>query len=837
METEDRVNLLAVDDNPSKLLTLSALLAELGQNVHTASSGREALRLILQHEYAVVLLDVHMPTMDGFETAALIRQRKSSEHTPIIFVTSYPDDTHAARGYEIGAVDYILAPVEPEVLRTKVMVFVELFKKTAQVKTQASVLERRATQLQQLTQASLAINSALSPGQTLQVAADFARSILGAHQAVAVAAPEEKWSAARSAVSLSPESEKPGERPVVRDGAAMVALLSTMGVSVRRPRGDDGSGWDEYHVEGRPARAGWLAAPLTGRDGRPFGLLHVLDKCDGDFRDDEAGVLTQLAQMSSIAIENAVNAEAREANRMKDEFLTTLSHELRTPLAAIVGWTRLLRTGRLDADRTDGALEVIERNVSAQAKLIDDLLDVSRIITGKLRLSLQSASLSAVIGAAMDSMHLAAEGKQIEMRFDNHADEEDRILGDPDRIQQIVWNLISNSIKFTPPRGRVTVSLRHVDDAFEIEVRDTGQGMSPEFLQHAFDRFRQADSSLTRSHGGLGIGLAIARHLTELHGGFIAAESPGPGLGSGFLVRLPAVALGVERSVRLEPEPRAAAVEREPGSLDGVRVLLAEDQWDGRELMAEILRSAGCEVVATGSAQEAFEALPNVRPDVLVSDIGMPGEDGYSLLRRIRQGVPDFQSLPAIAVSAYAREEDRIRSISAGFQFHLAKPFEPTDLLVAVSRVTHRDPPARPAAEGEVREPPRHRILVVEDHADVREGLRELLESSGYEVDVAEDGARGIEQALTHRPRIALIDIGLPGVDGFGVAQRLRSLVSKEELTLVALTGHTHPDDLLRIVESGFDAYLPKPISFDRLVALITERLAMLARTGASASN
>ena len=311
----------------------------------------------------MVLLDVHMPTMDGFETAALIRQRKSSEHTPIIFVTSYPDDTHAARGYQIGAVDYILAPVEPEVLRTKVMVFVELFKKTAQVKTQASVLERRATQLQQLTQASLAINSALSPGQTLQVAADFARSILGAHQAVAVAAPEEKWSAARSAVSLSPESEKAGERPVVRDGAAMVALLSTMGVSVRRPRGDDGSDWDAYHVEGRPARAGWLAAPLTGRDGRPFGLLHVLDKCDGDFRDDEAGVLTQLAQMSSIAIENAVNAEAREANRMKDEFLTTLSHELRTPLAAIVGWTRLLRTGRLDADRTDGALEVIERNV------------------------------------------------------------------------------------------------------------------------------------------------------------------------------------------------------------------------------------------------------------------------------------------------------------------------------------------------------------------------------------------------------------------------------------------------------------------------------------------
>ena len=837
MESDDRVNLLAVDDNPAKLLTLASLLEELDQNVMTASSGREALRLILQHEFAVVLLDVHMPAMDGFETASLIRQRKSSEHTPIIFVTSYPDDTHAARGYELGAVDYILAPVDPDVLRTKVMVFVELFKKTAQVKAQAAALERRATRLQQLTQASLAINSALSPGQTLQVAADFARNILGAHQAVAVAAPEEKWSAARSAVSLSPESEAVGEREVVRDGAALVALLTAMGTGgpARRPRGDSESEWDAYHAESRPARAGWLAVPLTGRDGRSFGLLHALDKCEGDFRDDDAAALTQLAQMSSIAIENAINAEAREANRMKDEFLTTLSHELRTPLAAIVGWTRLLRTGRLDADRTVGALEVIERNVSAQAKLIDDLLDVSRIITGKLRLTIQPASLSAVIGAAMDSMRLAADGKQIEMRFENHTEgDDDRILGDPDRIQQIVWNLISNSIKFTPPRGRVTIALRRRENEFEVEVRDTGQGMTEEFLRHAFDRFRQADSSLTRSHGGLGIGLAIARHLTELHGGSIAAESPGPGLGSGFRVQLPAVALGVERNVRSDPEPRAAAVERAPGSLVGVRVLLVEDQWDGRELMAEILRSAGCEVVATGSAQEAIEVLPQARPDVLMSDIGMPGQDGYSLLREIRQ-IADFESLPAIAVSAYAREEDRIRSISAGFQLHLSKPFEPNELLVAISRVTHRDAPLPSIAEESGLEPPRHRILIVEDHADVREGLRELLESSGYAVEAAEDGAQGIERALAWRPRIALVDIGLPGVDGFAVAERLRSLVPKDELALVALTGVTHSDDLLRIVETGFDAYLPKPISFDRLVAVITERLAILTRPGAPA--
>ena len=377
----------------------------------------------------------------------------------------------------------------------------------------------------------------------------------------------------------------------------------------------------------------------------------------------------------------------------------------------------------------------------------------------------------------------------------------------------------------------MTVSLRHGDDAFEIEVRDTGQGMTPEFLQHAFDRFRQADSSLTRSHGGLGIGLAIARHLTELHGGFIAAESPGPGLGSGFLVRLPR-SRWASSAARAEPEPRAAAVEREPGSLDGIRVLLAEDQWDGRELMAEILRSAGCEVVATGSAQEAFEALRTARPDVLVSDIGMPGEDGYSLLRRIRQGRRSNSSrsprspsrrMPAKRIGS-GRSPRASSSISRS-------PSSPPTFRGRQPRDAPRSPGETAAAEGEVREPPRHRILVVEDHADVREGLRELLESSGYAVDVAEDGARGIEQALTHRPRIALIDIGLPGVDGFGVAQRIRSLVPKEELTLVALTGHTHPDDLLRVVESGFDAYLPKPISFDKLDALLSARLAVAPRS------
>ena len=426
-------------------------------------------------------------------------------------------------------------------------------------------------------------------------------------------------------------------------------------------------------------------------------------------------------------------------------------------------------------------------------------------------------------------MRPAAEGKQIEMRFENRiANDKDMIFGDPDRLQQITWNLISNSIKFTPPRGRVTVELSRSDQEFEVAISDTGQGMSPEFLAHAFDRFRQADSSTTRSHGGLGIGLAIARHLTELHGGSIAAESPGPGLGSRFRVLLPSVALGVERVVRREPEVLSCPVGREHRSLAGVKVLLVEDQWDSRDLMAEVLRAAGCEVVAAGSAPEAMEALSTACPDILVSDIGMPGEDGYALLRRIRQGDDAaFRAIPALAVSAYAREEDRIRSLSAGFHMHLAKPFEPGDLTAAVSRLVHRDTPSREDDAGK----PRPQILVIEDNGDVREGLRQLLESSGYLVEVAEDGVRGLERAITRRPRIALVDIGLPGLDGYAVAERIRRALPREEMALVALTGRTDPDDLHRVVASGFDDYLAKPVSFDKLDALLSARLAVAPRS------
>jgi CheY-like chemotaxis protein len=484
------------------------------------------------------------------------------------------------------------------------------------------------------------------------------------------------------------------------------------------------------------------------------------------------------------------------------------------------------------------ALQVIERNVLVQTKLIDDLLDVSRIITGKLRLSVRPARLSSIIEAALDSMRPAAEAREIEIRFcrDVPADE-DELIGDPDRLQQVFWNLISNAIKFTPPRGRVEVRLSRIDSQFEIRVMDSGRGIRPEFLPSVFERFRQADSTTTRVHGGLGIGLAIVRHLVELHGGSVSASSEGEDRGATFSVRLPAVALGVTSLDRDRAAATKGARRRASGTSDlrGCRIVLVEDDPDGRELLAGSLRRAGADVVAVGSAAEGFDAIRRSAPDVLVSDIAMADEDGYSLIRRVRLLAPEHGGrVPAIAVSAYAREEDRLRALAAGFQQHLAKPFDPADLVALVARLARRRSIAssRPVAVAPVTaapdagadgQPTMTRVLVIEDDCDSREGLRNLLQVWGHDVDVAEDGTRGIEKAVERRPRVALIDVGLPGIDGYAVATRLRELLGQDEIFLIAVTGFSQTEDLHRAIESGFDAHLTKPINYSRLSSLLAD--------------
>jgi PAS domain S-box-containing protein len=408
----------------------------------------------------------------------------------------------------------------------------------------------------------------------------------------------------------------------------------------------------------------------------------------------------QLELTRSLAAEQAARAEAEAANRIKDEFLAVLSHELRTPLNPILGWSKLLRSRQYDAATTDRALETIERNAQLQTQLIGDLLDVSRILQGKLRLDDHAVDLRATIQAAIETVQLAANTKAVHIQtvFDAAVG---RVSGDPNRLQQVVWNLLSNAVKFSPAGGQVEVTLERVlsnspwpwsaaapagnslptAHSAQIRVADSGQGIVPEFLPHVFDTFRQADSAITRQFGGLGLGLAIARHIVELHGGTIAATSPGPGQGATFVVRLPLpIGLGTEDHLPLTPEPADST------SLKGVKVLLVDDESDTRDVFSFLLEQAGAEVVAVASAAAALSALPQLKPDLLLSDIGMPDTDGYQLMRQIRALPPEQGgTIAAIALTAYASELDQQQALAAGFQLHLAKPVEPEDLIGAIA--------------------------------------------------------------------------------------------------------------------------------------------------------
>jgi len=558
------VNILVVDDRDENLLALEAVLSDPGYRIVRARSGREALKEVLEQDFALILLDVVMPGVDGYETAVLIRERPRSRQTPIIFLTANDWGVqHVFRGYTVGAVDYLVKPVAPDVLRSKVAVFVELFNKQEALRVAQEELESRI--------------------------AERTRELASAN------------------VALSAEIE---ERARIEQ--ERVVLLKR---------------------------------------------------------------------------EQAARLEAEAANRLKDEFLATLSHELRTPLNAIMGWAHVLGQSSGDRSTVQRAADVIKQNAAAQAQLIEDILDVSRIVGGRLVLDARPVPMRAVIEGAIDALAPASSAKniQIERRL------ADGILihGDRDRLQQVVWNLVSNALKFTPKEGRVEVELKEEDGEAVIRVTDTGIGIPSDFLPFVFDRFRQADSSMSRRHSGLGLGMAIVRHLVELHGGTVSVESEGEGKGATFRLRLP-------RRTGLAPASEVPAMppdrrEESVGDLDhlhGVHVLIVEDDADSRNVLALLLQKLGALVEAVPSAREAVDRVTHRRPDVLVSDIGMPEEDGYSLIRRVREMPADAaKKLPAIALTAYARRQDAEAAIGAGFDCHLPKPVAPAELIRAIKKV------------------------------------------------------------------------------------------------------------------------------------------------------
>ncbi|HKQ05528.1 MAG TPA: PAS domain S-box protein [Blastocatellia bacterium] len=447
-----------------------------------------------------------------------------------------------------------------------------------------------------------------------------------------------------------------------------------------------------------------MLVPLAARD-RALGVMtFIASEAHAAYTPADLALAEDLARRAALAVDNALlfteahraRAEAENANRAKDEFLATVSHELRTPLNAIVGWSHMLRTRTFDAATTARALETIERNAKAQAQIVEDILDVSRIITGKLRLEVQPVDLAAIIDAALDSVRPAAEAKGIRLQavLDPHAGP---VSGDASRLQQVVWNLLSNAVKFTPRGGRIQVRLERADSQVEIVVADTGQGITPALLPYVFDRFRQGDSTSTRLHGGLGLGLAIVRHLVELHGGTVTAESSGEGQGSTFRVRMPLLPLhaGRDDSESVTPGAHAASPLQKAPELTGLKVLVVEDESDSRTLLQTMIEQFGAEVKVCASSAEAFAAFHEWLPDVLVSDIEMPGEDGYQMIRRIRELAPERGGkTPAVALTAYARADDRMRALAAGYQIHVAKPADPIELAVVIASLAapRRDP-------------------------------------------------------------------------------------------------------------------------------------------------
>ena len=434
----------------------------------------------------------------------------------------------------------------------------------------------------------------------------------------------------------------------------------------------------EFPVEG-------CASPIRDGRGRSVGVVLV-------FRDIRDRQRREAERAALLAGEQEARAEAERASRAKDEFIATLSHELRTPLNSVLGWARLLRIGKLDAGGVRRAVEAIERGATTQAQIVDDLLDVSRIVRGQLKLDVRPLDLVPIIEAAVETVRPAAAAREIEIAA-VLSPRTGQVSGDPGRLQQVLWNLLSNAIKFTAAGGRVEVRLAGRDGWVDLSVRDTGSGIQPEFLPHVFERFRQADSSTTRVHGGLGLGLAIVRHLVEAHGGTVAAESAGVGQGSTFTVSLPAAA-GRARSRPAEeptPVPVPPAPPRPAVALDRLRILVVDDDRDTLEVMKQLLEQAGAEVVAAGSAAEALSVLEEQVPDVLVSDIGMPGQDGYALIREVRRLAPERGGkVPAAALTAFTQSDARQQVLLAGFQLYLAKPIEPTELTDAVARLAGR---------------------------------------------------------------------------------------------------------------------------------------------------
>jgi signal transduction histidine kinase len=703
----DRVNILMVDDMPSKLLTYEAILSELDENLIKATSAREALEYLLRKQIAVVLMDVSMPEVDGFELAAMIHEHPRHHETAIIFVSGvHLSDLDRMKAYQRGAVDYVSVPIIPEILRAKVSVFVELYRKRLQLEEINTELERRVTERTEELQKR-----------------------------------NEELNALNQELLRSEESIRKSQRSLQQ------ALLA-----------------------------------------------------------------------------------AEQASRMKDEFLATVSHELRTPLNTILGWAHILQSSKVEPGIAASGLAAIASSAKNQAQIINDILDTERIVNGKMTLQPQSVSITDILSSALNTLAHAISAKNLRV-ISKFGKETHHLMlfVDLQRLQQVFWNVLSNAVKFSPNGGKIEIEVEKTTAELIVTFQDHGKGINPEFLPFVFDRFRQEDSTTTRKFGGLGLGLSIAKHLVELHGGTISGESDGEGRGSRFSIHLPSTLFSenvIEHTV-LKNIPSTPSETSLP-YLMNARILLVDDDPNTLALLVQALKGMGAEVRSIQSGLVALGIANTWEPDLLISDIAMPDHDGYWLIRQVRSGKTRICNIPCIALTAYASLSDQSEALAAGFDTFIPKPVEPFEILNIANRllesrkhpmtILDKQPTlGNGALFGK-------KILLVEDDLLFTEVVRMAIQAEGAEFRSTNSAGEAAKIVKEWQPNAIISDLGLPEEDGFAFMEKIRTSSQNQPsgIPVLALSGYGNEEGS-RAIAAGFKAFKTKPVDPSSLISYLVE--------------
>ena len=683
---EEKCDILIVDDLQEKLLVFRTILEELGQNLIMVRSGSEALREVLAREFAVILLDVNMPDIDGLETARLIRQYKKSAHTPIIFITAYADEMQTAQGYSLGAVDYILSPVIPEVLRSKVRVFVDLYQMQQRTRAMAGEQVARA----RAEAARIAAEETTRRSNFLARASHELGASLdleqGMRRLLELVVPQ---MADRAALLVDADAEAPllflrTEHQAglqTRKIAAYAEMPEAMRAALQR-----------VVREGLPLEGETVCYPLRIGE-RTLGALGLVCESSPGLLPQDLVTLQELVSRAAIALDNArlysslqreivrsreAEESLQDANRRKDEFLAMLSHELRNPLAPIRNAVEVIRRLAPPDPKLTMARDVVDRQVALLARLVEELLDVSRISQGKIALKKEPVELARIVAHAVETARPLIDTRGQTLAVSVPAAPV-WLSADFARLSQVVSNLLNNASKYTGEGGRIEIAASAGEGEASITVRDNGAGIEPQLLHKVFDLFVQGERALDRGQGGLGIGLTLVKRLIELHQGCVEAASDGPGRGSTFSVTLPCISA-------VEPQQRVAPVVSSKSSeVYGRRVLVVDDNIDAAESTAAFLRLEGHEVKAVHDGLQALASLKVFDPHVVVLDIGLPGLDGYAVARQLRSR-GDTSHVLLIALTGYGQKEDRARAAEAGFDYHFVKPADPREIQVAIER-------------------------------------------------------------------------------------------------------------------------------------------------------